>query len=120
MTLILSRCRYLEVMDAFLDGIDLARATGQDLSRIAAVASIFGSRVDTEIDPAPRRDRPGRGESPARHGRDRQRPAGLSGSRGHGGAFANCSIAYDDTLHKLERDGPDDVPDVLGCAHRHP
>jgi len=49
-TLIFSRRRYLEVMDAFLDGIERARAGGQDLSRIASVASFFVSRVDTEID----------------------------------------------------------------------
>ena len=49
-TLIFSRRRYLQVMDAFLDGIEQARATGQDLSRIASVASFFVSRVDTEID----------------------------------------------------------------------
>ena len=49
-TLIFSRRRYLEVMDAFLDGIEQARAAGQDLSRIASVASFFVSRVDTEID----------------------------------------------------------------------
>jgi hypothetical protein len=49
-TLILSRCRNLEVMDAFVDGIELARATGQDLSRIASVASMFVSRVHSEID----------------------------------------------------------------------
>ena len=49
-TLIFSRRRHLEVMDAFLDGMEQALATGQDLSRIASVASFFVSRVDTEID----------------------------------------------------------------------
>src|SRR5690242_5685140 len=49
-TLIFSRRRYAEVMDAFLDGIEQARAAGRDLTRLASVASFFVSRVDTEID----------------------------------------------------------------------
>jgi transaldolase len=49
-TLIFSRRRYLQVMDAFLDGVEQARAAGRDLTRLASVASFFVSRVDTEID----------------------------------------------------------------------
>lgn len=49
-TLIFSRRRYAEVMDAFLDGVERARAAGHDLTRLASVASFFVSRVDTEID----------------------------------------------------------------------
>ena len=49
-TLIFSRQRYAEVMDAFLDGVEQARAAGRDLTRLASVASFFVSRVDTEID----------------------------------------------------------------------
>jgi len=49
-TLIFSIQRYREVMDAFLDGLERARSSGQDLSTIASVASFFVSRVDTEID----------------------------------------------------------------------
>jgi transaldolase len=49
-TLIFSRRRYAEVVDAFLDGIEQARAAGRDLTRLASVASFFVSRVDTEID----------------------------------------------------------------------
>jgi transaldolase len=49
-TLIFSRRRYLEVMDAFLEGIEAARAVGHDLTLLASVASFFVSRVDTEID----------------------------------------------------------------------
>jgi len=37
-------------MDAFLDGVERARAAGRDLSRLASVASFFVSRVDTEVD----------------------------------------------------------------------
>jgi transaldolase len=49
-TLIFSRRRYVEVMDAFLTGVEHARAARRDLTRLASVASFFVSRVDTEID----------------------------------------------------------------------
>ncbi len=49
-TLIFSLERYARVMDAFTEGIERARDNGQDLSRIASVASFFVSRVDSEID----------------------------------------------------------------------
>src|SRR5687767_10507605 len=46
-TLIFSLERYGEVMDAFLDGLERARAAGHDLTNLASVASFFVSRVDT-------------------------------------------------------------------------
>ncbi|WP_344599819.1 transaldolase [Streptomyces glaucus] len=49
-TLIFSLERYRAVMDAYLAGLEKARAAGLDLSRIHSVASFFVSRVDTEID----------------------------------------------------------------------
>ena len=49
-TLIFSLERYRGVMDAFLTGLETARANGHDLSQIESVASFFVSRVDTEID----------------------------------------------------------------------
>ncbi|MGI8458104.1 MAG: transaldolase [Propionibacteriaceae bacterium] len=49
-TLIFSLVRYDEVIDAFFDGMERARANGHDLSGIASVASFFVSRVDTEVD----------------------------------------------------------------------
>ncbi|MFD7495729.1 transaldolase [Streptomyces sp. NPDC059832] len=49
-TLIFSLERYREVMDAYLAGLEKAKAAGLDLSRIHSVASFFVSRVDTEID----------------------------------------------------------------------
>ncbi|MGN9909635.1 transaldolase [Phytohabitans sp. LJ34] len=49
-TLIFSRSRYAEVVEAFLDGMRRAQLAGLDLSRIASVASFFVSRVDTEVD----------------------------------------------------------------------
>ncbi|MGW3627648.1 transaldolase [Streptomyces sp. NPDC000880] len=49
-TLIFSLERYREVMDAYLTGLEKAKAAGLDLSKIQSVASFFVSRVDTEID----------------------------------------------------------------------
>ncbi|EDY43799.1 transaldolase [Streptomyces sp. SPB074] len=49
-TLIFSLERYRLVMDAYLAGLEKAKAAGLDLSKIHSVASFFVSRVDTEID----------------------------------------------------------------------
>ncbi|MCX5344302.1 transaldolase [Streptomyces atratus] len=49
-TLIFSLERYREVMDAYLAGLEKAKAAGLDLSKIHSVASFFVSRVDSEID----------------------------------------------------------------------
>ncbi|HXH35073.1 MAG TPA: transaldolase [Plantibacter sp.] len=49
-TLIFSLTRYREVINAFLTGLEQAKAAGHDLSTIHSVASFFVSRVDTEID----------------------------------------------------------------------
>ncbi|OKI27371.1 transaldolase [Streptomyces sp. CB03578] len=49
-TLIFSLERYRAVMDAYLSGLEKAKAAGLDLSLIHSVASFFVSRVDSEID----------------------------------------------------------------------
>jgi transaldolase len=49
-TLIFSVERHREVINAYLDGLQAAKAAGHDLSKIHSVASFFVSRVDTEID----------------------------------------------------------------------
>jgi transaldolase len=49
-TLIFSLARYHEVIEAYIQGIELAKANGRDLSKIHSVASFFVSRVDLEID----------------------------------------------------------------------
>jgi len=49
-TLIFSLERYREVMDAYLAGLEKAQAAGIDLATIHSVASLFVSRVDSEID----------------------------------------------------------------------
>ena len=48
-TLIFSLERHREVINAYLTGLEQARAAGHDLSTIRSVASFFVSRVDTEI-----------------------------------------------------------------------
>ncbi|GLW23340.1 MULTISPECIES: transaldolase [Microbispora] len=49
-TLIFSLERYRQVIDAWLSGLEKAKANGLDLATIESVASFFVSRVDTEID----------------------------------------------------------------------
>jgi transaldolase len=76
-TLIFSVERHKLVMDAYLAGLETARAAGHDLSTIHSVASFFVSRVDTEIDH--RLDAIGTDEA-----------AGLRGRAG----VANARLAY--------------------------
>jgi len=76
-TLIFSLARYDTVMDAFLAGLEQARANGHDLARLGSVASFFVSRVDTEVDK--RLDKIGTPQAQALHGR-----AGI----------ANAQLAY--------------------------
>jgi transaldolase len=76
-TLIFSLVRYRAVMDAYLTGLERARAAGRDLASIRSVASFFVSRVDTEVDA--RLDRLGTPEA-----------AALKGSA----ALANARLAY--------------------------
>jgi transaldolase len=76
-TLIFSLARYDQVIEAFLDGLERARQGGRDLASIASVASVFVSRVDTEVDA--RLDKVGTPEAAARRGR---------------AAIANARLAY--------------------------
>jgi len=48
-TLIFSLQRYREVIDAYMSGLEKAKANGHNLSKIHSVASFFVSRVDLEI-----------------------------------------------------------------------
>ncbi|MEU7696074.1 transaldolase [Microbispora hainanensis] len=76
-TLIFSLERYRQVMDAWLSGLEKAKANGLNLATIESVASFFVSRVDTEIDK--RLDKIGTPEA-----------AGLKGKAG----VANARLAY--------------------------
>jgi len=49
-TLIFSVDRYVEVAQAYLDGLARIAASGGDVSKVTSVASFFVSRVDTETD----------------------------------------------------------------------
>lgn len=49
-TLIFSVERHRAVMNAYLAGLEAAQRDGKDLTQIHSVASLFVSRVDTEID----------------------------------------------------------------------
>ncbi len=49
-TLIFSIARYLEVMEAYLSGLEDRVAAGHPINHIASVASFFVSRVDTNVD----------------------------------------------------------------------
>ncbi|PPL20526.1 transaldolase [Microterricola pindariensis] len=49
-TLIFSLARHQQVIDAYIAGLEKAKANGHDLATIHSVASFFVSRVDTEID----------------------------------------------------------------------
>ncbi|MEX3550867.1 transaldolase [Corynebacterium sp. LK2537] len=49
-TLIFSLKRYVKVVDRYKEGIRRAEAAGLDVTKIFSVASIFISRIDTEVD----------------------------------------------------------------------
>jgi transaldolase/glucose-6-phosphate isomerase len=49
-TLIFSRKRYQEVMEAYVAGLEKRSAAGLDISEIASVASFFVSRLDSKAD----------------------------------------------------------------------
>ncbi|GIJ27663.1 transaldolase [Micromonospora qiuiae] len=85
-TLIFGLDRYSQVMEAFLAGMEQARANGHDLSKIGSVASFFVSRVDTEVDK--RLDRIA-GEASDSAGKERA--LGLKGRA----AVANARLAYE-------------------------
>jgi transaldolase len=86
-TLIFSLERYEGVIDAFVAGLEQAKANGQDLSTIHSVASFFVSRVDTEIDA--RLDKIGTPEAAALRGK---------------AAIANARLAYQLFEQKLAGD----------------
>ncbi|NUL60938.1 transaldolase [Brevibacterium luteolum] len=77
-TLIFALGRYRKVVEAFISGLERAREAGRDISRIHSVASIFVSRVDSEIDK--RLDAIGT-----------EKALSLKGKAG----IANCRLAYE-------------------------
>jgi len=77
-TLIFSLQRYGDVIDAYLAGLEQAKAAGRDLSQIRSVASFFVSRMDSEVDG--RLDKLGTPEASALRGKT---------------AIANARLAYE-------------------------
>jgi len=77
-TLIFSLERHGEVIDAYMEGLEKAKAAGRDLSQIRSVASFFVSRMDTEVDG--RLDKLGTPEAAALRGK---------------AAVANARLAYE-------------------------
>ena len=75
-TLIFDSERYRRVMDAYMTGLEQAKANGHDLSGIHSVAAFFVSRVDSAVD---KRLKAIGGEAEALlwRGGDRERPARL-------------------------------------------
>jgi len=128
-TLIFSLTRYGEVIDAFLDGMERARATGHDLSRLGSVASFFVSRVDSEIDT--RLDKIGSDEAKALRGKaaianarlayelyeekfntERWRALAAAGAKPQRPLWASTSTkdpSYDDTMYVLDLVAPGTV-----------
>lgn len=49
-TLIFSQERYLEVMDAYISGLEKRVKSGNSIDEIASVASFFVSRIDSKVD----------------------------------------------------------------------
>jgi len=98
-TLIFGLDRYDQVMDAFMTGLEQARANGHDLSALGSVASFFVSRVDTEVDK--RLDRLGTEDAKALRGK---------------AAIANAQLAY----QRYERAFDTDRWRALAAAGSHP
>ncbi|MEU7919086.1 transaldolase [Micromonospora zamorensis] len=85
-TLIFGLDRYSAVMEAFLAGLEKAKANGHDLSTIGSVASFFVSRVDAEVD-----KRLDRMADKASDTAGKERALGLRGRA----AVANAQLAYE-------------------------
>ncbi|HET6153645.1 MAG TPA: transaldolase [Marmoricola sp.] len=119
-TLIFGLDQYADVMNAFIDGVEKAKANGHDLSKLHSVASFFVSRVDTEIDARLDKD----GADPALKGRagianarlayeafeqffagDRWAPLEASGARRQRPLWASTGVKnpdYDDTMYVID------------------
>ena len=128
-TLIFGLDRYDEVIDAYLSGLEQAKAAGIVLSRIRSVASFFVSRVDTEIDK--RLDKLGSDEARAVRGKagianarlayerfersiasDRWRSLAATGANPQRPLWASTGVkdpTYDDTMYVVELVAPDTV-----------
>jgi transaldolase len=123
-TLIFSLERYRMVMDAFLDGLEQAKANGHDLAPIGSVASFFVSRVDTEIDKRLGPDSPLRGKAAIANARlayqayedvfssDRWKSLAAAGAKPQRPLWASTGVkdpTYDDTMYVVDLAAPGTV-----------
>jgi transaldolase len=128
-TLIFGLDRYDGVMDAYLTGLEQAKANGHDLATIHSVASFFVSRVDTEVDK--RLDKIGTDEAAALRGKagianarlayeryekvfgsDRWQALKAAGANEQRPLWASTGVkdpAYDDTMYVVELVAPNIV-----------
>jgi transaldolase len=128
-TLIFGLDRYDAVMDAYLTGLEMAKAADIDLSTIHSVASFFVSRVDTEVDK--RLDKIGTDAARALRGKagianarlayeryekviasDRWQALAEAGATVQRPLWASTGVkdpAYDDTMYVTELVAPDTV-----------
>jgi transaldolase len=128
-TLIFGLDRYESVMDAYLTGLEQAKANGHDLATIRSVASFFVSRVDTEVDK--RLDKIGTEDAQALRGKaaianarlayerfekviasDRWQALAAAGANVQRPLWASTGVkdpAYDDTMYVVELVAPDTV-----------
>jgi transaldolase len=128
-TLIFGLDRYDQVMNAYLTGLEQAKANGIDLSKIHSVASFFVSRVDTEIDK--RLDKIGSDEAKALRGKagvanarlayeryegviasERWQALTAAGANAQRPLWASTGVkdpAYDDTMYVTDLVAPDTV-----------
>jgi transaldolase len=123
-TLIFSLERYNAVMDAFMAGVEQAKANGHDLTTIGSVASFFVSRVDTEVDKRLEAGHPLRGKAAIANARlayqhyeqafgsDRWKALEAAGARPQRPLWASTGVkdpAYDDTRYVVELVAPGTV-----------
>lgn len=123
-TLIFSLERYVAVMDAFLEGLEQAKANGHDLSRMGSVASFFVSRVDSEIDERLGEGSELRGQAAIANARlayaqyeqvfssDRWKALEQAGAKPQRPLWASTGVkdpAYDDTQYVVELVAPGTV-----------
>jgi len=123
-TLIFSLERYDAVMEAFMAGMEQAKANGHDLAAMGSVASFFVSRVDSEVDERLGKDSDLRGKAAIANAQlayqhyeqvvagDRWKALAAVGAKPQRPLWASTGVkdpAYDDTQYVVELVAPGTV-----------